>query len=79
MRNSKNPLAERAEGERIVYESLLRSEAETTLVADDDVGVDDFGDTQARPTTVVTPIVQTTQLPPGADLPRECCKTTLRI
>ena len=63
--------AERAERDRIVYESLLRSEGEATPVADDDMGVGDFGGTQVRPTTIVTPIVQTTQLPPGADLPRD--------
>ena len=59
---------ERTERERIIYESILRSEGETTPV-DDDMGVDGFGGTQARSTTVVTPIVQTSQLPPGADLP----------
>ncbi len=33
------------------------------------MGVGDFGGTQALSTPIVTPIVQTTQLPPGADLP----------
>ena len=49
----------------------MRSEGEATPVADEDMGVDDFGDTQVRPTTIVTPIIQTTQLPPCADLPRD--------
>ncbi len=33
------------------------------------MGVDGFGGTQARSTTVVTPVVQTSQFPPGAGLP----------
>ena len=54
--------------ERLEREERLQNEGEETPV-DDDMEVYDFGATQVRSTTVVNPIVQNFQMPPGAEIP----------
>jgi len=62
---------QRAEVCRMVHENLLRNEGEATPVAEGDSEADDVGDTHVSPATYVTPIIQSTRLPPGANLPRD--------
>ena len=59
---------EETSDERVEREERLRNEGTATPVPED-MEVDGFGDTQARSTTIVTPIVQNIDLPLGAEIP----------
>ena len=59
---------EETSDERVEREERFRNEGTATPVPED-MEVDGFGDTQARSTTIVTPIVQNIDLPLGAEIP----------
>ena len=59
---------EETSDERVEREERLRNEGTATPVPED-MEVDGFGDTQARSTTIATPIVQNIDLPLGAEIP----------
>jgi hypothetical protein len=56
--------------ERMIHEERLRNQGVATPVAGDDMEVDDVGDTHVPSATFVTPKVQNTRLPSGANLPQ---------